>query len=213
MFATPDEIETAIEQYKLSCRQDVMRRLNEAQMAAEQAEKDAQDKQDEYRIRLAEFDNRVKQKVDEVVTIERLNLEITSKDLEERERKLAPYMKAINLMPDEDAQIDDVPMPKELARRWHTLLEASGYTVEPQIAIAFLLCVAASVYSGSIVLLNGPVGVGKTRLVNETAKCLDGHPDVIAVRPAWIDPSDLLGFFDPINNTFSPYPVHNGPAK
>lgn len=97
-------------------------------------------------------------------------------------------------------------MPDNLALIWSDLLRSSGLNFRPDVAAAFLLSVVASLYSGSIILLNGSVGVGKTSLVNHAAEALGGKCDIIPVRPAWIDPSDLMGFFDPINNTFRPTP-------
>ncbi|MFN6070212.1 MAG: AAA family ATPase, partial [Pseudanabaena sp.] len=59
-------------------------------------------------------------------------------------------------------------------------------------------------YSGGIVLLNGSVGVGKTSIVKHSAKLIGGSCAIIPVRPAWIEPADLLGFFDPIHEIFRP---------
>jgi hypothetical protein len=61
-------------------------------------------------------------------------------------------------------------------------------------------------YSGGIVLLNGSVGVGKTSIVKHSVKLIGGSCAIIPVRPAWIEPADLLGFFDPIHEIFRPTP-------
>jgi len=59
-------------------------------------------------------------------------------------------------------------------------------------------------YSGGIVLLNGSVGVGTTSIVKHSSKLIGGSSAIIPVRPAWIEPADLLGFFDPIHEIFRP---------
>ena len=98
------------------------------------------------------------------------------------------------------------PFPADLAKHWHNALIGSGQFIRRDLSIGFLLSLCSALYSGSIVLLNGPVGVGKTSLVRQSAKLLGGRSTVVAVRPAWIDPTDLLGFFDPINSIYRPSP-------
>jgi len=130
-------------------------------------------------------------------------------ELQMQEANIAPYRKAFPFLSprEEPVQATASALPENLAAIWPGLLRTSGLAFRPDVATAFLLSVAASLYSGSIVLLNGSVGVGKTSLVNQAAQALGGKPGkIIPVRPAWIDPSDLVGFFDPINNTFRPTP-------
>ena len=54
--------------------------------------------------------------------------------------------------------------------------------------------------------LNGTVGVGKTSIIKHSANILGGQSNIIPVRPAWLDPSDLLGFYDPLQEIFRPAP-------
>ena len=86
------------------------------------------------------------------------------------------------------------------------MLESSGLLLDPSIGTSYLLALLSAFYSGSLILLNGSVGVGKTSLVEYSATLLGGQHAVIPVRPAWLDPSDLLGFFDPLSVTFRPTP-------
>lgn len=147
------------------------------------------------------------------------NLQATEATLEntrtaiEREREtlvrlkseIEPYRFAVPLT----AQVlavdsDGAEPPAALAERWLDMLVASGMSVPKHIANSFLTAALASAYTGSFILLNGPVGVGKTSLVDAAASFTGGRRTVIPVRPSWIDPSDLLGFFDPINNVYRP---------
>jgi hypothetical protein len=97
-------------------------------------------------------------------------------------------------------------IPEALAEKWQTALANNGLILPKALAISYLVSLISAFYSGSLVLLNGPVGVGKTSVVKASAKLLGGHSKVIPVRPAWLDPTDLLGFFDPIKEVFRPTP-------
>lgn len=71
---------------------------------------------------------------------------------------------------------------------------------------SFLLSLGAAVTFGQFLVLCGRTGVGKTSLITRTAQLLGAGCQIIPVRPAWIDPSDVLGFIDPNNNRFVPTP-------
>lgn len=97
-------------------------------------------------------------------------------------------------------------IPEALAEKWQTALANDGLILPKALAISYLISLISAFYSGSLVLLNGLVGVGKTSVVKASAKLLGGHSKVIPVRPAWLDPTDLIGFFDPIKEVFRPTP-------
>ena len=85
---------------------------------------------------------------------------------------------------------------------WSELLQSVGHissrdsTSEQSLLLGLL---SASI-SGELVILDGPVGVGKTSIVTRAAEILTGTEDafdLIPVRPGWLDSSDLLGFYNP----------------
>lgn len=119
-----------------------------------------------------------------------------------------PYRLAVPLsveeQPPQPSEI--LPLPQNLAENWGSMLESVGLLLPQNIATSYLLSLVSACYSGSLILLNGPVGVGKTSIIKTSAKLLDGTSKIIPVRPAWLDPSDLLGFFDPLSETFRPSP-------
>ncbi|QJB43707.1 reverse transcriptase domain-containing protein [Dolichospermum flos-aquae] len=87
---------------------------------------------------------------------------------------------------------------------WNANIRARGLLLPNYIKTSYLLSVLTSLYAGQIILLNGSVGVGKTSLVEKSATILNGNSKIIPVRPAWIDSSDLLGFYNPVNDSFNP---------
>lgn len=66
----------------------------------------------------------------------------------------------------------------------------------------YLLSLFTSLTQGRFLLLTGHIGTGKSSIIKETGKLLGGQTNMVAVRPAWLDASDLLGYFDPINNRY-----------
>jgi RNA-directed DNA polymerase len=58
------------------------------------------------------------------------------------------------------------------------------------------MCACAAVRMGQFVILCGNTGVGKTSLVSRAADALGGETEIVPVRPAWTEPSDLIGFFN-----------------
>jgi MoxR-like ATPase len=101
---------------------------------------------------------------------------------------------------------------EEVTSRWEKLLNSDS-----EIAVApheerSLISVLTAWATGGLVLLNGPVGVGKTHIVRNTAHVLSGSKDygkIVPVRPNWLDTSDLLGFYDPVSELFRPSPFMN----
>jgi len=122
--------------------------------------------------------------------------------LNQRFQELAPYALAVPISKPELQIIED-ELPENLGNIWRELL-LEELQVSKEIANSFLISLFSSFYSGSIVLLNGSVGVGKTSIVKKSAKILGGSCAIIPVRPAWLEPADLLGFFDPIHEVFRP---------
>ncbi len=101
---------------------------------------------------------------------------------------------------------EEYSFPTDLEKDWKDWLSQSKLFFPDNVATSYLLSLISGFYSGSLILLNGSVGVGKTSLVKHSAHFLGGKHEIIPVRPAWLDPSDLLGFFDPIHEIFRPSP-------
>jgi hypothetical protein len=226
-FATDEEFNNAARSFQNSRLMDTLKQVAQAEQKATEAKSNAQEKEAKYteelnalKLRQAALDKEVVWKVAEMLAPERKKLDqdlsnlVSSqqatdkrqKELQRQEEEIAPYKRAIPLPRREATLTPDSALPDKLALIWPDLLRSSGLNFRSDIATAFLLSLVSSLYSGSIVLLNGSVGVGKTSLVSQAAEVLGGKCDIIPVRPAWIDPSDLMGFFDPINDTFRPTP-------
>lgn len=74
--------------------------------------------------------------------------------------------------------------------------------ISQDFAECYLLSVLTSLINGRFLLLTGHIGTGKSKIIKDTAPLLGGETDMIAVRPAWLDATDLLGYFDPVNNRY-----------
>lgn len=72
---------------------------------------------------------------------------------------------------------------------------------------ATILSLLTASIQGRLLLLDGPVGVGKTTVAERLADACGGRCDVIPIRPAWVEPTDLLGFYDPLSRIFRPGPL------
>jgi energy-coupling factor transporter ATP-binding protein EcfA2 len=81
-----------------------------------------------------------------------------------------------------------------------------GFRCEGTTALQFVSSLCASIRTGQFIVLTGPTGIGKTSLVTHAARIFDCGAGVVPVRPAWIDSSDLVGFFDTRTQRFHPTP-------
>jgi hypothetical protein len=122
----------------------------------------------------------------------------------EIKQQIEPYRLAVPTEIILTQSIEPAQLPSKLGAKWHQQLQKEGLQVSRNIANSFLMSMLSGFYSGGIVLLNGSVGVGKTSIVKHSAKLIGGFHEIIPVRPAWIEPADLLGFFDPIHEIFRP---------
>lgn len=107
-------------------------------------------------------------------------------------------------------EIFNYPSLKNIYSHWNKNLQdlrnTNEFCLSKNITDSYLLALITSLIEGSLILLNGSVGVGKTSLVKQSAKILGNEKDhnIIPVRPAWLDPSDLFGYYDSVNNIFRP---------
>ena len=189
------------------------------ELAQKQADLNAKEEEIERRIyeQVQEKLTSVEQrefKLEEKIYKASVDAELFQKEKEQNKQLLeiiSPYRRAIpDIATIEVAlPINQIPVPQDLASRWRTALFNNGLVLSETLATSYIVALLSAFYSGSLVLLNGPVGVGKTSIVKETAKILNGKNKIVPVRPAWLDPSDLLGYFDPIKEVFRPSPFLN----
>ena len=88
----------------------------------------------------------------------------------------------------------------------HLFLEKQGYSINEAVSTQFFLSTLCAAISGQFVVLSGSTGVGKTSMVNMFASALGAGHGVVPVRPSWIDPTDLLGFYNPQLNRYQASP-------
>lgn len=86
-------------------------------------------------------------------------------------------------------------------------LAKSGYSIDADILSQAVVASLAAWAGGQFVILSGPTGVGKTRLVRQLSNMLGMGYGLVAVRPSWVEPSDLLGFYNPIHKLYEAAPT------
>ncbi len=69
-------------------------------------------------------------------------------------------------------------------------------------ANCYLFSLLTALLNGRFLLLTGHIGTGKSHLIKQSGTLFGGETNMVAVRPAWLDSSDLLGYFDPLNNKY-----------
>lgn len=128
-------------------------------------------------------------------------------------RIFEPYLKVEDREPPNDTAKPIVKVPLDTwFERWPTTLRSAKHLVpkaHEALVQSFLLSLLTAWYEGGLVLLNGGVGTGKTRIVEIAAGILAGRTRasfVIPVRPGWLDATDLLGFYNPVDGSFQPTP-------
>ncbi|MFZ2358527.1 MAG: hypothetical protein WA040_04220 [Anaerolineae bacterium] len=92
--------------------------------------------------------------------------------------------------------------PKKLALE----LTKRGYQVNAGQLQRAILAMLTAWSSGQFVILAGPTGVGKTQLVKQLSSLIGAGHGTIAVRPGWVEPADLLGYYNPMHKLFEPTP-------
>jgi hypothetical protein len=155
------------------------------------------------------------EKLEEDLEYQRKKLQTQKKELDDRQDQIdnqlkiiEPYRRFLPINEDE-IDLDIADFPENVSTSWIRALSQSGISPSQSKALetSYLISLLSATYSGSLVLLNGSVGVGKTNIVKKSAQILARRePEIIPVRPAWLDPSDLIGFFDPIKEVFRPSP-------
>jgi energy-coupling factor transporter ATP-binding protein EcfA2 len=102
------------------------------------------------------------------------------------------------------------PMIDKLPPTWvddlQTSLARYGYQVSPAVVRHCVLSTAVAAATGQFVVLTGPPGVGKSTLVGKLAWLLGAGHASIAVRPGWLDATDLLGFYNATEGRYHPTP-------
>jgi hypothetical protein len=111
------------------------------------------------------------------------------------------FTEFFSMLENEDTQkvavaTDAIP-PRNLPREIKSYLKTRGFAVDEAVSAQFLLSTLSAALTGQFVVLSGPTGVGKTSMVNMFASALGAGYGVVPVRPSWIDPTDLLGFYNP----------------
>lgn len=96
-----------------------------------------------------------------------------------------------------DSLVDAVSA--EFKRTGHELSERE---IERLLVAHFL-----SIATGFLVVFGGPPGAGKSTVARLLPQVLGESCTITAVRPGWLDATDLLGYFNPDRQEFQPTPV------
>ncbi|MDU3553334.1 MAG: AAA family ATPase [Clostridium perfringens] len=78
------------------------------------------------------------------------------------------------------------------------LFKYKGLKYSESILRRFLLAIKCN----ELIILSGPSGTGKTSLVNGFSESVGGEVKIISVKPSWTDTEDLIGFYNPIEQSY-----------
>lgn len=99
---------------------------------------------------------------------------------------------------------DEAPHP--LIKSLGGYFQSQNYSIDDSLLLQALLCLCVADATGQFIVLTGPPGSGKTSLVQKLAQAIGAGSGVVPVRPAWIDATDLIGFYNPGMNRYQPTP-------
>lgn len=140
-------------------------------------------------------------------------IELQRSEVEQFRREGGPeFMRLLHVARSANYQVQSIqPLeatrpPTDLLQKLEKALADQNYSVDTNVLYQFVLSSLTALLTGQFVVLTGATGVGKTSLVHRLAHLLGAGHDVIPVRPAWIDATDLLGFYNPQERRYQPTP-------
>lgn len=147
----------------------------------------------------------------EKVAAERAELQ---EQLEHRERERPSWEAYNNWIQSQKAKLEPLRVVEELepgarppqdwTEQLYSRLTGQGFVVSQATLHQFLAAMLSAVAYGDLVILAGPPGVGKTSIVEQIAPSIRSGSAIVPVRPAWMDPTDLFGFFNPVHRIYQP---------
>jgi hypothetical protein len=87
---------------------------------------------------------------------------------------------------------------RQLLRHVQDYVRAKGYYFEDELLANFWTCLKANY----LTILAGISGTGKSKLPQYMGEALDAKVRLIPVKPNWHDSRDLLGFYNPLTQSF-----------
>jgi hypothetical protein len=119
------------------------------------------------------------------VTLMRQVLKLS--DAEAKRSQPAPLMAAA-----------DFAHQRQLLHHVQAYVQARGYYFSDELLANFWTCLKANY----LTILAGISGTGKSKLPQYVAEALDAEVRLIPVKPNWHDSRDLLGFYNPLSQSF-----------
>lgn len=96
------------------------------------------------------------------------------------------------------AAVADFVDQRQLLHHIQAYVQAKGYYFSDELLANFWTCLKANY----LTILAGISGTGKSKLPQYVAEALDAEVRLIPVKPNWHDSRDLLGFYNPLTQSF-----------
>lgn len=83
-------------------------------------------------------------------------------------------------------------------------LKGQGYQIDENLLRQSIVATFTAWKTGQFIVLVGATGTGKTQLVRQLSSLIGAGAGLVSVRPGWVEPTDLFGYYNPVRRLYEP---------